>query len=216
MNIILFGSPGSGKGTQADNIIKTFNLFKLSAGDLLRKETKKNTDLGKEIKSTIDKGSMVSDSIMNNLISAILIEKSFFNRILFDGYPRNLNQAKNLDLMLKKNKQYISCVFYLNVPQDVILKRILGRETCSKCGNIFNKFFKPSTKENHSCGNSFLVKRSDDNEETLTNRFKNYSEITFPVMDFYKKQNLVHDINGNAEIHEIFKEISSIIASLEA
>ena len=101
MNIILFGPPGSGKGTQADNIVKNFNSYKISTGDLLRVEMKKNTDLGKEIKTKIARGSLVSDDIINNLIVKILSTKKNINGLIFDGYPRNLNQAKNLDLLIK-------------------------------------------------------------------------------------------------------------------
>ena len=151
MNIILFGPPGAGKGTQADNIAKKFTLHKVSTGDLLREEIDKNTNLGVEIRSTIDKGALVSDDIINNLIMKILSDKNFFNRLIFDGYPRNLNQAKNLDLLVKKYNQKISCVLNLNVDRESVIKRILGRQICTNCGLIFNENFKPSTNSNHPC-----------------------------------------------------------------
>ena len=139
MNIILFGPPGAGKGTQADNIVKSFNLHKVSTGDLLRDETSRKTKLGSKIKSIIDKGSFVSDEIINDLIEKILSDKKYYNRLVFDGYPRNLDQAKNLDLLLKKYNQKISCVICLNVDKKIVIKRILGRQTCTKCGRIFNE-----------------------------------------------------------------------------
>ena len=160
MNIIVFGPPGAGKGTQADNIVSNFNLFKISTGDLLRKEIKDGTELGKKIETLINKGSLVSDQILQDLIIKILSNKKYFNRLIFDGYPRNLNQAKSLDQIVKKHKQKISYVFSLNVAKNTIIKRILGRQICSKCGKIFNDFFKPSTKENHSCDSQYLSKRS--------------------------------------------------------
>ena len=138
MNIILFGPPGAGKGTQADNLVKKFNLFKISTGDLLRREVKENSELGENIKSIIDKGSFVSDDIINNLIEKILINKNYFNRLIFDGYPRNIDQARNLDLLLNKYKQKISLAISLNVEKEIIVKRILGREICEICGKIFN------------------------------------------------------------------------------
>ena len=141
MNIILFGPPGAGKGTQADNIVRLFNLKKISTGDLLRNEIKNNTELGQKIKSIIDVGSLVSDKIIDNLIIKILSDIKFHNRLLFDGYPRNLNQAKNLDLLIKNYNQKIFCVFSLNVRKDLLVKRILGRQTCMKCGKIFNVYF---------------------------------------------------------------------------
>ena len=215
MNIILFGPPGAGKGTQADNIVKNFNLHKVSTGDLLREEINKRTSLGEKIKSKIDKGFLVSDDLIENLIVQVLSNEKFYNKLVFDGYPRNINQATNLDILLKKYNQKISCVFCLEVDKDNVVKRILGRQTCTKCGLIFNQYFKPSTKDNHSCGNKFLEKRSDDNEKIVLNRFQTYLDKTLPIIKYYKKLNIVHKINGKAEIYDIYKEISTIIASLE-
>ena len=215
MNIILFGPPGAGKGTQADNISKKFNLHKVSTGELLRDEIHKNTELGVKIKSIVDRGSLVSDDIINNLIIKVFAEKNFSNRIIFDGYPRNISQAKSLDLLVKRNKQKISCVLSLDVKKETIIKRILGRQVCTKCGLIFNKYFKPSTKDSHSCDEKYLSKRSDDYEKIIVNRFETYLNITFPILEFYKNQNLLHIINGDAEISMIYREIEAIIASLE-
>ena len=215
MNIILFGPPGAGKGTQGDKIVKNFNLYKVSTGDLLREEIKKNINLGNKIKSIIDKGILVSDNIINDLLIKIFSDKKLYNRLIFDGYPRNLEQARNLDSCLKKYKQKISCVLCLNVEKKFILKRILGRQTCINCGLIFNEYFMPATSKNHSCDPKFLSKRSDDNEKTVTNRFETYLNKTLPILDFYKEQNLLHDINGMLEIDQIFDEIRAIIASLE-
>jgi len=215
VNIILFGPPGAGKGTQADKIVKNFNLCTVSTGDLLRKEIKNNTELGINIKSLMEKGSLVSDEIIANLISNVVSDKKFYNRLIFDGYPRTIEQAKSLNLSLKKYNQKISCVLSLNVEKKFILKRILGRQTCSKCGIIFNKYFKPPTKKNHSCDPSFLKTRSDDNEETVINRLKEYLDKTLPILDFYKDQNLLHQINGIEEIDQIFEKIRGILTSLE-
>ena len=120
VNIILFGPPGAGKGTQADKIVKSFNLHKVSTGDLLREEIKNKTTLGNEVKSIIDKGLFVSDNIINNLVIKILADKKFYNRLIFDGYPRNLEQVKKLDSNIKKYKQKISCVLNLNVEKELM------------------------------------------------------------------------------------------------
>ena len=216
MNIILFGPPGAGKGTQADNIVKFFNLHKVSTGDLLRSRVENNFDPENKIKSLMDKGLFVSDDIINNLVGKILSDNKFYNRLIFDGYPRNLSQAKNLNLLLKKYNQKISCVLSLGIDKETVVKRILGRQICTKCKLIFNKYFKPSTSENHNCDPKFLEKRSDDNEKSIINRFENYFEKTLPILDFYKDLNLLHQINGKSKIDEIFVQIRAIIASLEA
>ena len=215
MNIILFGPPGSGKGTQGDKIVKNFSLHKVSTGDLLREEIKKDTNLSNTIKSIIDKGLLVSDDIINALVIKNLSDKKFYNRLVFDGYPRNLEQAKNLDSSLKKHKQKISCVLSLNIEKKFITKRILGRQTCTKCGLIFNEYFIPATSKNHSCDPKFLNKRTDDNEKVIINRFETYLNKTLPILDYYKEQNLLHHINGLLKIDQISDEIRDIIASLE-
>ena len=213
MNIVLFGPPGAGKGTQADNLVKDFNLFKVSTGDLLREEINKQRDFD-NIKSIIDKGSLVSDEIVSNLVENIISNKFYYNRLIFDGYPRNLNQAKKLDDLLKKYKQKISRVLILSVDEKVILKRILGRQVCSKCKLTFNEFFYPSNNSYHKCDPKFLQKRSDDNEETIKKRFKTYFNDTFPILNYYENQNLLSKIDGMNKIDEIYKEIRQIIASL--
>jgi len=215
VNIVLFGPPGAGKGTQAYKIVKNFNVYKVSTGDLLREEIQNNTDLGNKIKSTVDKGLLVSDNIINDLVLNILSDKKFYNRLIFDGYPRNLSQAKNLNSLLKQFNQKISCVLCLNVDKESVTKRILGRQICSNCGLIFNKYYKPAISENHTCDPKYLNKRSDDNEKTARNRFETYTKETLPVLDYYQNQNLLYEIDGTNHIHEIYKEICRIIHSLE-
>ena len=213
MNIILFGPPGAGKGTQSDNLVKDFNLCKISTGDLLREEVKKESKLGIKINSILGQGVLVSDNIINDLIENILSNKDYFNRLIFDGYPRNINQVKHLDCLIKKYDQKISYVLSLKVDKNVAIKRIIGRQICSKCGLTFNEFFNPSMKKNHLCGIQFLRKRSDDNEKTAINRFETYIKETLPVLDYYKNLNILFEIDGTSHIHEIYKEIRQIINS---
>ena len=215
MNIILFGPPGSGKGTQANKLANQFSLKNVSTGELLRIESFKDTDKGKKIKSIIDKGQLVSDEIISDLIINILSDKKISNKIIFDGYPRNLNQAKLMENLMKTYKQKISCVLSLKVDKEIVTKRILSRQTCSQCGLIFNEFFHPATKTNHKCDDKFLIKRSDDNEKTIRSRFQIYQDLTLPILNFYREQKLLHQINGKAKIDDIYKEIQGIIASIE-
>jgi adenylate kinase len=216
VNIILLGAPGAGKGTQANNIVNLYNLYKISTGDLLRDEIKNKTSLGIEIESKLEKGSFVSDDIINNLIAKILSNKKLNSRLLFDGYPRNINQAKTLNALLQKYNLKLTCALVLNVDKESIVKRILGRQICTNCGLIFNNYFNPPNTKNHQCDTKFLDKRSDDTEETIAKRFDTYLEKTLPVLDFYKEQDLLHQIDGLNQIDKIFEEIRGIIAPLEA
>ena len=215
MNIILFGPPGAGKGTQADNVVKNFNLYKISTGDLLREEIKKNTDLGKKIKTKIDQGLLVSDDIINNLMAKILSSKENINGFIFDGYPRNLSQAKSLDALIIKYNQKISCALSLNIDKETIIKRVLGRLVCTKCGLTFNKYFNPPKKEKYNCRLNYLKTRSDDSEKTIKNRIGIYSSKTLPILDYYEDQKILHKIDATGEISKIYDEIHGIITSLE-
>ena len=215
MNIILFGPPGAGKGTQGDNLVKDLNLFKVSTGDLLRAEINKQSVLGIKIKSVIDQGLLASDDIINNLIEKVISNKSYYNRLIFDGYPRNLNQTKKLDALLKKYNQKVSCVFSLLINKDIIIKRILGRLVCSKCGLTFNKYFNPPQKAKYNCNLKYLITRADDNEKAIRNRIETYFKETISILDYYVNKKILYEINGMGEVSQIYKEIRGILTSLE-
>ena len=215
MIIIIFGHPGAGKGTQAEILKKDFNLHKISTGDLLRDEIKKKSSIGIEIETLLKKGKLVSDNLINDLIEVILSNKKYFNRLNFDGYPRNLNQAKYFDSLITKHKQVLTCVLSLKVSKNVVIKRIVGRQVCSNCGLTFNKFFNKATTTNHNCDEKFLQIRSDDSEKTAINRLKTYDKETLPLLGFYKKQKLLYEIDGTSDINVIYKEIKGVIDSLE-
>ena len=211
MNIILFGPPGAGKGTQAQLIVKKHNYFQLSTGDLLRNEIKKKTDLGKEIEDIISNGNFASDEIVNKLLKNTILNLKFRDRIIFDGYPRSIDQAKNLDLILNEFDQKIDLIISLVVPREIIEKRIIGRVTCDKCNLTLNEFFNKEEIDLHPCGKEYFIKRKDDNLETIMSRYDIYTKTTEPVLNFLSKNSNFHEIDGTLEIDEITAKIDTFI-----
>ena len=189
MNIVIFGPPGAGKGTQSKFIVKKYNLYQLSTGDLLRNEIKKKSELGNKIYSIINSGGLVSDEIVGNLIEKFLSKNEFKNKIIFDGYPRTLTQAKNLDNLLIKYGQKVDVVLKLTVSLETIKKRISERQI----------------QEN----------RMDDSDDVAIKRFQTYDQSTKPVLEYYKKQKLIKEVNGEQKIEEINKKIGDIIDLIE-
>ena len=189
MNIVIFGPPGAGKGTQSNFIVNKFKLHQLSTGELLRKEIKDKTVLGKQIESIINTGNLVSDEIVSNLIEKYISNKNFKNRLIFDGYPRNLNQVKNLDNMLKKYNQKIDLVLKLSVSLEIIKKRISERKS--------------------------LEQREDDNEQIAIKRFEMYENNIKPVIEFYKQTKLLTVVDGEKPIPVISDEISGLIEGIK-
>ena len=189
MNIVIFGPPGAGKGTQSNFLEKKFQLHQLSTGDLLRKEIKDGTQLGDQISSIINNGNLVSNDVVSDLIEKYISNKTFKNRLIFDGYPRNLNQAENLDSLLAKYDQKIDIVLKLSVSLETIKKRILERRS--------------------------LEKRADDNETIAIKRYETYEKNIVPVIDFYKQTNLLKVVNGETSISKISDEISGLIERMK-
>ena len=185
MNIILFGPPGAGKGTQAQKIVKKFNLFQISTGDLLRSEIKNKTNIGKEIEEIISKGDFATDEIVHRLLKKKVNNEEIRNKIIFDGYPRSLSQAKNLNSLLASSKQNIDFIFFLNVNKETIIKRIEKRK--------------------------ILEKRSDDNLNTILKRYDTYMETTRPVLDFYSTNSNFYEIDASEEIDVISSKIEQIL-----
>jgi adenylate kinase len=211
VNIILFGPPGAGKGTQAQLIVKKHNYFQLSTGDLLRNEIKKNTDLGKEIEEIISRGNFASDKIVNKLLKNTILNLKFRDRIIFDGYPRTIEQAKNLDLILNEFNQKIDLIISLIVPRQIIEKRIIGRVTCDKCNLTLNEFFNKEEIDLHPCGKEYFIKRKDDNLETIMSRYDIYTKTTEPVLNFLSKNLNFHEVDGTLGIDEITAKIDAFI-----
>ena len=211
MNLILLGPPGAGKGTQAKFIAKKFNLYQLSTGDLLRDEIKNKTEIGKKIDHIIAHGDFVVDEIVNQLLKTVIKNSSNRNNIIFDGYPRNISQAKNLEIILNADNQSINFILFLKVTREVIEKRILGRITCEKCNKTFNKYLNKEEIEKHKCGNNYLKKREDDNQEVIITRYDEYMKKTKPVLDFYSSRSYFHEIDGSQKIQAITNKIEQIL-----
>jgi len=211
VNLILLGPPGAGKGTQAKFIAKKFNLYQLSTGDLLRNEIKNKTEIGKKIDHIIAHGDFVVDEIINQLLKTVIKNSSNRNNIIFDGYPRNISQAENLEIILNEDNQSINFIFFLKVTREIIEKRILGRITCEKCNTTFNKYLDIDEIEKHECGNNYLKKREDDNEEVIITRYDEYMKKTKPVLDFYSSRSYFHEIDGSQKIHAITGKIEQIL-----
>ena len=184
MNIIIFGPPGAGKGTQSKILVDKLNSLQVSTGDMLRDEINNNTEIGKKIIDSMDNGKFVDDEIVNKLLEKIIFDPKK-NKLIFDGYPRTLNQAKNLEALLKKSNQSIDHIFFLNVDKDAIIKRIEKRK--------------------------ILEKRSDDDSVTILKRYDIYMKETKPVLDFYSSHKGFHEIDGSLEIDEITGKIGHIL-----
>ena len=185
MNIILFGPPGAGKGTQAKHLVKKLNGHQISTGDMLRDEIQKNSEIGKKIINDMDDGKFVNDEIVNKLIKNVVVNPDKHNKLIFDGYPRSLSQAKNLDLLLKNLDLKIDLIFFLNVNKETIVKRIEKRK--------------------------ILEKRSDDDLSTILKRYDTYMETTRPVLDYYSQNSNFYEIDGGLKIEQITAKIDTFL-----
>ena len=185
MNLILIGPPGAGKGTQAKHLVKKLDNFQVSTGDMLREEIQKNSDIGKKILNDMNDGRFVSDQIVNTLIENILLDPKKKNRLIFDGYPRSLTQAKNLEHLLVKTNQTIDFIFFLNVNKETIINRIKQRK--------------------------IIEKRADDDLETIIKRYETYMDTTKPVLNFYSQNSNFYEIDGSCKIEEITSKIDSFL-----
>ena len=185
MNIILFGPPGAGKGTQSKFLVKILNNFQISTGDMLREEIKKDTEIGKKIIRYMNEGKFVDDEIVNSLMKKVISDNSKKGKLIFDGYPRTIDQAKNLDLLLTESKQQIDFIFFLNVNKETIIKRIEKRKVEEK--------------------------RGDDDLNTILKRYDTYLKTTSPVLDYYSSKQNFYKLNGNLEIDQINEQIKGFL-----
>jgi adenylate kinase len=211
MRIILLGPPGVGKGTQAQLLASKYNLLPISTGDLLREEVALSSPVGRKVEQYIRKGHLVPDDIMFEIVDSMLIE----NReqgILFDGFPRNLNQARNLEKSLAQLGQAVDIAIEMYLDEDEIVKRLINRRYCSKCGRIYNYITDPPAKDGVcDVDGQKLVKREDDNEEVIKKRFQIYQTETRPLISHYKTLNVYKRIEAQGDQEEVSRALSEIV-----
>ena len=212
MNIILLGPPGAGKGTQAKMLVDRYGIPQISTGDILRANLKAQTDLGLEAKKYMDAGKLVPDEVVIGITENRIKEDDCQKGYMLDGFPRTVAQAEALDEMLSKVDSGIDHVISIEVPNDELMGRLTGRRTCRACGQGFHVMFDPPKVEGvcDKCSGE-LYQRDDDNEETVGNRLKVYSDQTQPLIDYYRDKGLLRPIDGVGEIREIFDRITKVL-----
>lgn len=213
MNIFIMGAPGSGKGTFSSKIKEEYNLNHISTGDIFRANISQGTELGLQAKAYAEQGKLVPDEITNKMVKdylATLSDKK--NGYLLDGYPRTLDQAKAFEEMTDGTDLAVDVILAMDVPTDVLTRRITGRRTCKDCGEIYNIYSKPTKVEGvcDRCGGE-LTQRKDDNEESLKVRLDEYSNNTEPVINYYEKKNMVSHINADASMDEIWSSVKEAL-----
>lgn len=208
MKLVILGPPGAGKGTQAEYIVKRYNIPHISTGDIFRENIKNNTELGKEAKSYMDKGLLVPDDLVIALVEDRLNKDDAKEGFLLDGFPRTVAQAVSLDSILDKNDEKLTKVINISVDPEILIERAVGRRVCKTCGMTYHVKFNPP-KEEGICDKdgTKLIQRDDDTEETVKTRISVYFDQTAPLIDYYRAQNLLIDIDGAKDIDKVFDDI---------
>jgi len=210
MKLVILGPPGAGKGTQAEYIVEKYNIPHISTGDIFRENIKNNTELGKEAKSYMDKGLLVPDDLVIALVEDRLNKDDAKEGFLLDGFPRTVAQAVSLDSILDKNDEKLTKVINISVDPEILIERAVGRRVCKTCGMTYHVKFNPP-KEEGICDKdgTKLIQRDDDTEETVKTRISVYFDQTAPLIDYYRAQNLLVDIDGAKDIDKVFEDIVS-------
>jgi adenylate kinase len=213
MNLIIMGLPGAGKGTQAEKIIAKYNIPHISTGDMFRAAMKNETALGLEAKSYMDKGELVPDEVTNGIVKERLAEADTEKGFLLDGFPRTLVQAKALEAIMNELDKKIDAVINIDVNPEVLMQRLTGRIICRSCGATYHKENNPPKTEGtcDRCGGHEFYQREDDKPETVENRIQINLEQSKPIIAFYSEKGLVHNVDGEIGIDNLFTEIQKII-----
>lgn len=216
MHLILFGAPGVGKGTQAKNISKDYNIPQISTGDMLREAVRTQSSLGKKAEAVMNRGDLVPDDLMLNLIKERISKPDCSKGLILDGFPRTIPQAEGLAKLMKELHLPAFTCIEITVPDEKIVARLTSRLTCSSCGKDYNPTL-GSIPENMKCTacSGQIVTRKDDNEETIRKRLKVYQEQTAHVKTFYQKAGNSYSINGDRKVSDVYDEIKQILAKLD-
>lgn len=215
MNLLFMGPPGAGKGTQAKRISMKYNIPHISTGDMLREAVAKGTELRMKVKKIMEKGELVSDELINQIVEERLSQEDCKNGFILDGYPRTLAQAQELESILQKLSKKLDLALFVDVPEEKLVLRITSRRVCPKCGKVYNLIsLKPKNDELcDDCGVR-LIQRDDDKEGTVRQRYKVYMVSTQPLIDYYKNKGILEVVNGDNDIDEVTNNIIKILEEL--
>lgn len=213
LNLMLMGLPGAGKGTQAEKIVDQYHIPHISTGDIFRAAMKNNTPMGIEAKSYIDKGELVPDEVTNGIVKERLAKDDVNDGYMLDGFPRNMAQAEALETFGAELGKPLNCVINIHVDPESLMERLTGRYICRNCGATYHKIFNPTKVEGtcDRCGEHEFYQREDDKPETVKNRLDVNIKMNTPLLDFYKKQGILHEVDGNKDIDKVFADIKAVL-----
>lgn len=213
LNLMLMGLPGAGKGTQAEKIVDQYHIPHISTGDIFRAAMKNNTPMGIEAKSYIDKGELVPDEVTNGIVKERLAKDDVNDGYMLDGFPRNMAQAEALETFGAELGKPLNCVINIHVDPESLMERLTGRYICRNCGATYHKIFNPTKVEGtcDRCGEHEFYQREDDKPETVKNRLDVNIKMNTPLLDFYKKQGILHEVDGNQDIDKVFADIKVVL-----
>ncbi len=213
LNLMLMGLPGAGKGTQAEKIVDQYHIPHISTGDIFRAAMKNNTPIGIDAKSYIDKGELVPDEVTNGIVKERLAKDDVNDGYMLDGFPRNMAQAEALETFGAQLGKPLNCVINIHVDPESLMERLTGRYICRNCGATYHKIFNPTKVEGtcDRCGEHEFYQREDDKPETVKNRLDVNIKMNTPLLDFYKKQGILHEVDGNQDIDKVFADIKAVL-----
>ncbi|MCX7654034.1 MAG: adenylate kinase [Fervidobacterium sp.] len=216
MNLIFLGPPGAGKGTYAKRIVEKYSIPHISTGDIFREAIAKGTELGKKVQDIVNSGNLVPDELTNALVEERLKQPDCENGFILDGYPRTINQAQALDIMLKNMKKELDGAVYFEVDEETVVQRISTRRVCAKCGKVYNVITLPPRIEGRcdDC-NGELIQRDDDKEEIVRGRYRVYIEKTSPLIEYYRNQNKLFTLDGRKSVEEVMKMLFNILGGIK-